>query len=72
MQKRFSPGSALLWMPLSKKSSNVTDMEKAFAAAGPVRKEAYGPLRPAVTSTILETPRLALAAQLIEVSSSRR
>ena len=45
----------------------VTDMDKAFAAAGPVRREAYGSSRPAVASTILETPRLALAAQLIEV-----
>ena len=45
----------------------VTDMDKAFAAAGPVRKEAYGSARPAVASTILATSRLALAAQLIEI-----
>lgn len=45
----------------------VTDMETAFAAAGPVRKEAYGSARPAVASTILVTSRLALAAQLIEI-----
>ena len=45
----------------------VTDMDKAFAAAGPVRKEAYGTTRPAVASTILVTPRLALGAQLIEI-----
>jgi enamine deaminase RidA (YjgF/YER057c/UK114 family) len=45
----------------------VTDMDKAFAAAGPVRKEAYGATRPAVASTILVTPRLALASQLIEI-----
>jgi enamine deaminase RidA (YjgF/YER057c/UK114 family) len=45
----------------------VTDMEKAFAAAGPVRKEAYGSARPPVASTILVTPRLALAAQMIEI-----
>jgi enamine deaminase RidA (YjgF/YER057c/UK114 family) len=45
----------------------VTDMDQAFAAAGPVRKEAYGSTRPAVASTILVTPRLALAAQLIEI-----
>jgi enamine deaminase RidA (YjgF/YER057c/UK114 family) len=45
----------------------VTDMDKAFAAAGPVRKEAYGSARPAVASTILVTSRLALAAQLIEI-----
>src|SRR5262249_42658903 len=37
----------------------VTDMETAFAAAGPVRKEAYGSRMPAVASTILATPRLA-------------
>lgn len=45
----------------------VTDMDKAFAAAGPVRKEAYGSRRPAVASTILVTPRLALPTQLIEI-----
>jgi len=45
----------------------VTDMDTAFAAAGPVRKEAYGSPRPAVASTILVTSRLALAAQLIEI-----
>ena len=45
----------------------VTDMEKAFAAAGPVRKEAYGSTLPAVSSTILVTPRLALPTQLIEI-----
>ena len=45
----------------------VTDMDKAFAAAGPVRKEAYGSRKPAVASTILGTPRLALPWQLIEV-----
>lgn len=45
----------------------VTDMDAAFAAAGPVRKEAYGSERPNVASTILVTPRLALPAQLIEI-----
>jgi enamine deaminase RidA (YjgF/YER057c/UK114 family) len=45
----------------------VTDMETAFAVAGPVRKEAYGSQTPAVASTILVTPRLALATQLIEI-----
>jgi enamine deaminase RidA (YjgF/YER057c/UK114 family) len=45
----------------------VTDMDTAFAAAGPVRKEAYGSARPEVASTILVTSRLALAAQLIEI-----
>ena len=45
----------------------VTDMETAFAAAGPVRKEAYASKKPAVTSTIVVTPRLALPTQLIEI-----
>ena len=45
----------------------VTDMETAFAAAGPVRKEAYGSKTPAVASTILVTPRLSLPTQLIEI-----
>ncbi|HUP00206.1 MAG TPA: Rid family hydrolase [Gemmatimonadota bacterium] len=45
----------------------VTDMDAAFAAAGPVRKEAYGSERPDVASTILVTPRLALPPQLIEI-----
>src|SRR5258708_1011527 len=45
----------------------VTDMDTAFAAAGPVRKEAYGSKKPAVASTILVTPRLAFPTQLIEI-----
>ena len=45
----------------------VTDMNTAFAVAGPVRKEAYGSKKPAVASTILATPRLALPTQLIEI-----
>jgi enamine deaminase RidA (YjgF/YER057c/UK114 family) len=45
----------------------VTDMDRAFAVAGPVRKEAYGSTRPEVASTILMTPRLALPTQLIEI-----
>ena len=45
----------------------VTDMETAFAAAGPVRKEAYASQRPAVASTIVVTPRLSLPTQLIEI-----
>jgi enamine deaminase RidA (YjgF/YER057c/UK114 family) len=45
----------------------VTDMDSAFAAAGPVRKAAYGTDRPAVASTILTTSRLALPEQLIEI-----
>lgn len=45
----------------------VTDMDAAFAVAGPVRKEAYGTEKPAVASTIFTTPRLAFPAQLIEI-----
>jgi enamine deaminase RidA (YjgF/YER057c/UK114 family) len=45
----------------------VTDMDAAFAAAGPVRKQAYGSAMPAVASTIVTTSRLALPAQLIEI-----
>ena len=45
----------------------VTDMDTAFAAAGPVRKEVYGSERPEVASTIVVTPRLALPTQLIEI-----
>jgi len=45
----------------------VTDMETAFAAAGPVRKEAYASKSPAVASTIIVTPRLSLPTQLIEI-----
>ena len=44
----------------------VTDMDAAFAVAGTVRKEAYGG-PPVVASTILVTPRLAFADQLIEI-----
>ncbi|CAA9304941.1 MAG: hypothetical protein AVDCRST_MAG89-735 [uncultured Gemmatimonadetes bacterium] len=45
----------------------VTDMEKAFAVAGPVRKAAYGSQRPEVAGTIIAIDRLALPTQLIEV-----
>ena len=45
----------------------VTDMDTAFAAAGPLRKDAYGSIRPEVASTILVTPRLALPTQLVEI-----
>lgn len=45
----------------------VTDMDTAFAAAGPVRKAAYASPKPSVASTILVTPRLALPTQLIEI-----
>jgi enamine deaminase RidA (YjgF/YER057c/UK114 family) len=50
----------------------VTDMDAAFAAAGPVRKQAYGSGMPAVASTILTTSRLALPAQLIEIRFTAR
>jgi enamine deaminase RidA (YjgF/YER057c/UK114 family) len=45
----------------------VTDMDAAFAAAGPVRKQAYGSEMPPVASTMLTTSRLALPTQLIEI-----
>lgn len=45
----------------------VTDMDAAFAVAGPVRKEAYGSEKPEVASTLLVTPRLAFPPQLIEI-----
>jgi enamine deaminase RidA (YjgF/YER057c/UK114 family) len=45
----------------------VTDMDKAMAVAGPVRKEAYGSEKPQVASTILVTPRLAFPTQMIEI-----
>ncbi len=45
----------------------VLDMETAFAAFGPVRKEAYASKRPAVASTMVVTPRLSLPTQLIEI-----
>ena len=44
----------------------VTDMDAAFAVAGEVRAAAYGG-PPVVASTILVTPRLAFADQLIEI-----
>ena len=50
----------------------VTDMEKALAAAGPVRKEAYGSQTPQVASSILVTPRLAFPTQLIEIKMIAR
>ena len=44
------------------------DVDAAFAAAGPVRKAAYGVDRPKVASTLVGTTRLALPHQLIEIS----
>ncbi len=45
----------------------VTNMDEAFAVAGPVRKEAYGSEKPKVSSTLLVIPRLAFPSQLIEI-----
>ena len=45
----------------------VTNMDEAFAVAGPVRKEAYGLEKPEVASTLVVTPRLAFPPQLIEI-----
>jgi enamine deaminase RidA (YjgF/YER057c/UK114 family) len=50
----------------------VLDMETGFAAAPAVRREAYGTAQPAVASTILVTPRLALPAQLVEIQFKAR
>jgi enamine deaminase RidA (YjgF/YER057c/UK114 family) len=44
----------------------VTNMHKAVAVAGAVRKDVYGSKRPEVASTMLVTPRLA-KPQLIEI-----
>ncbi|RCV50137.1 RidA family protein [Marinitenerispora sediminis] len=48
------------------------DIDAAFAAAGPVRKEAYGRPDPQVTSTLLAVSRLAFPEQLVEVSFTAR
>ncbi|MEU0697841.1 Rid family hydrolase [Streptomyces niveus] len=45
----------------------VIDVDAADAAAGPVRKEAYGRPDPQVASTMIGTPRLAFPELLIEV-----
>jgi enamine deaminase RidA (YjgF/YER057c/UK114 family) len=44
------------------------DVDAAFAAAGPVRKAAYGTERPQVASTMVGTTRLVVPHQLIEIS----
>jgi enamine deaminase RidA (YjgF/YER057c/UK114 family) len=44
------------------------DVDAAFAAAGPVRKAAYGVDRPKVASTLAGTTRLVVPHQLIEIS----
>lgn len=46
----------------------VTDMDAAFAVAGPVRKAAYGTEAPQCVSTIAQITRLALPQQLIEIT----
>ncbi|MFJ7768684.1 Rid family hydrolase [Streptomyces sp. NPDC097107] len=43
------------------------DIDAADAAAGPVRKEAYGRPDPQVASTVIGTPRLAFRELLVEV-----
>lgn len=45
----------------------VVDMESAFKVSGKVRKEAFASNQPSVASTILVTPRLAFAEQLVEI-----
>ncbi len=44
------------------------DVDAAFAAAGPVRKAAYGTERPQVASTMAGVTRLVVPHQLIEIS----
>ncbi len=46
----------------------VLDVDAAFAAAGKVRKEAYGTLRPQCASNLIGVSRLAFPAQLIEIT----
>ncbi|OZI42610.1 hypothetical protein CEK29_12775 [Bordetella genomosp. 5] len=46
----------------------VLDVDAAFAAAGKVRKEAYGTQRPQCASNLIGVSRLAMPAQLIEVA----
>lgn len=50
----------------------VLDMDSAFAAAGPVRRAAFGTETPQVATTILVTPRLAQPGQLVEISFTAR
>ena len=45
----------------------VLNVDAALAVAGRVRKEVYRSQKPEVSSTLLETPRLALPHQLIEI-----
>jgi enamine deaminase RidA (YjgF/YER057c/UK114 family) len=46
----------------------VTDVDAAFAVAGPVRKAAYGREKPECASTLAGVTRLAFAEQLVEIS----
>lgn len=46
----------------------VLDMDTAFQVAAAIRKKAFQSEQPELTSTILETPRLAFREQLIEIS----
>jgi enamine deaminase RidA (YjgF/YER057c/UK114 family) len=45
----------------------VLDIPAAYAAAGPVRKAAYGRPDPQVASTLVGIPRLALPGQIVEI-----
>jgi len=45
----------------------VLDVDAAFAAAGPVRKEAYATARPQCASNLIGVSRLAFPEQLIEI-----
>src|SRR6516162_4524523 len=51
-----------------KETLYVLDIYAAFAAAGKVRKEAYGTARPQCASTLVGVKRLAFPEQLIEIS----
>jgi enamine deaminase RidA (YjgF/YER057c/UK114 family) len=46
----------------------VLDVDSAFAAAGKVRKEAYGIARPQCASNLIGVSRLAFPEQLIEIA----
>ncbi|MCT2591642.1 RidA family protein [Streptomyces sp. N2-109] len=48
------------------------DVDAADAAAGPVRKKAYGRPDPQVASTMIGTPRLAFPELLVEVKFTAR
>ena len=48
------------------------DIDAAYAAAGPVRSEAYAQARPVVTSTLIGVRRLAFPELLVEVKLTAR